>query len=52
MAQIMQNDFEVLSNKFIHKDSLVKLLNSGAKILAEIGYTTILSIINNVCNPK
>ena len=37
MAQIMQEDFETLANKFISKDSLLKLLHSGTKVLAEIG---------------
>lgn len=33
----MQDDFENLANKFISKESLIKLLHSGTKVLAEIG---------------
>lgn len=53
MAQSMQNDFEQISYKFIQKgESLLKLLNNGSKILAEIGNQTIVSIITNVYAPK
>ena len=37
----MGNDFETLALKFITKDSLIKLLHSGTKVLAEIGFATI-----------
>lgn len=52
MAQTMQNDFEQLSLKYVSKDSLLKLLHSGSKVLAEIGHSTILAILHNVCAPK
>jgi hypothetical protein len=52
MAQIMQDDFELLANKFISKDSLLKLLHNGNKVLAEIANQTIVAILNNVCAPK
>jgi hypothetical protein len=48
----MQNDFESLATKLIHKESLLKLLQSGTKVLAEIGNATIVAILNNVCCPK
>jgi hypothetical protein len=52
MAYCMGNDFENLGNKFITKDSLLKLLHSGTKVLAEIGFSTITIIIENVCIPR
>jgi len=34
------------------KDSLIKLVHSGTKVLAEIGNQTISTILNYVCVPK
>jgi phage shock protein PspC (stress-responsive transcriptional regulator) len=48
----MRNDFEGLANKFLTKESLIKLLHCGTKVLAEIGFVTIIAIIENVCVPK
>ena len=52
LAQIMGEDFESLSLKFLSKDSLIKLLHSGTKMLAENGHQTILGVLHNVCVPK
>mmetsp|Transcript_43444 Transcript_43444/g.41904 ORF Transcript_43444/g.41904 Transcript_43444/m.41904 type:complete len:90 (+) Transcript_43444:393-662(+) len=38
--------------KLISKDSLLKLLHSGTKVLAEIGFQTISFLLANVCSPK
>lgn len=38
--------------KFVAKESLLKLLQSGTKVLAEIGNQTILSILYNVHIPR
>eukprot|EP00347_Sterkiella_histriomuscorum_P005558 403356151 len=52
MAQVMQNDFEPFVNKFISKDSLIKLLHNGTKVLAEVGNQTITALIYNTVAPK
>ncbi|CDW90677.1 clip-associating protein [Stylonychia lemnae] len=52
MAQVLQDDFEGIANKLITKDSLIKLVHCGTKVLAEIGNQTIISILNYVCVPK
>jgi len=53
MAQSMQNDFEQVAYKFLQKgESLIKLLHSGTKVLAEIANQTISTILTNVFAPK
>ena len=52
LAQCFGNDFEHLALKLITKEGLLKVLANGQKILADIGHTTILAIINHVCIPK
>lgn len=48
----MQSDFEPLAIKFMTKESLIKLLQSGTRVLAEIGNATIIAIIHNVCSSR
>ena len=44
----MGSYFETLALKFVDKASLIKLMNNGNKLLAEIGSQTIEAIINNL----
>jgi hypothetical protein len=48
----MGDDFEPLAMKFMSKESLIKLLHCGTRVLAEIGHQTILAILNSTCAPK
>ena len=52
LAEAMGNDFESSAFKLIGKDSLGKLMQNGTKILAEIGASTLIAIIKNVCSVK
>ena len=52
LAQSLGNDFDLLANKLISKDSLIKVLHNGNKVLAEVGFSTMESIICSVCIPK
>lgn len=38
--------------KFATKDSLIKLLHCGQKVLAEIANQSFIAILMNVCAPK
>ena len=52
LAQSFGNDFETLALKLVTKDSLLKVLHSGNKTLADHAHQSILGILNHVCVPK
>ena len=52
LAEAMGIDFESAAYKLLNKEALVKLIHSGKHILAEIGTSAIVSILNNVCSAK
>lgn len=52
LAEAMGADFESAAYKLLTKDGLIKLLHNGKHILAEIGFHTVVGILNNVCSIK
>lgn len=52
MAESLGDDFESAAYRLLTKDGLVKLVHAGKHILAEIGTTTIVGILRNVCSAK
>ena len=52
LAEAMGDDFEQAAYKLMSKEGLVKVMHSGTKILAEIGFNAIIGIMNNVCSTK
>ena len=36
----------------MQKEGLIKLMHSGTRILAEVGLTAVVGILNNVCSAK
>ena len=52
LAEAMGVDFESAAYKLLTKDGLIKLLHNGKHILAEIGFTTVVGILHNVCSVK
>ena len=51
-AEALGDDFESVAFRLVAKDALVKLCHAGKHILAEIGTTTILGILHNLCSAK
>ena len=52
LAEAMGIDFESAAYKLVNKDALIKLMHNGKHILAEIGTSSMISILNNVCSAK
>ena len=52
LAEAMGDDFEQAAFKLMSKEGLIKVIHSGTKILAEIGFNAIIGIMNNVCSAK
>ena len=52
LAEVMGLDFESAAYKLMTKDGLVKLMHYGKHILAEIGTSAVISILNNVYSVK
>lgn len=52
LAEALGEDFESAAYRLMTKDALVKLMHAGKHILAEIGTTTIVGILRNVCSAK
>jgi|TARA_B110000305_G_C19317702_1_gene577337 hypothetical protein len=52
LAQNLGNDFEMLALKLMTKDTLLKVLHTANKTLADHAHNSILSILNHVCVPK
>ena len=52
LAEAMNIEFEQTAFKLAAKETLGKLMHNGTKILAEIGASTLISIVINVCSIK
>lgn len=52
LAESLCVDFEAAAFRLITKDGLVKLMGAGKHILAEIGTTTIVGILRNICSAR
>ena len=52
IAESLGDEFESAAYRLITKDGLVKLMHAGKHILAEIGTSTIVGILRNVCSTK
>ena len=51
-AEALGDDFESAAFRLVAKDALVKLCHAGKHILAEIGTSTIIGILFNICSAK
>ena len=51
-AESLGDEFESAAFRLVTKDALVKLCHAGKHILAEIGTSTIVGILFNVCSSK
>ncbi|CDW87981.1 clip-associating protein [Stylonychia lemnae] len=52
MAEVMQDQFEILAQRFIHPNSLIKLVQNANKIISEHGHLCIIAILHNVVSAK
>mmetsp|Transcript_13087 Transcript_13087/g.17721 ORF Transcript_13087/g.17721 Transcript_13087/m.17721 type:complete len:106 (+) Transcript_13087:655-972(+) len=52
LAETLGEDFESAAYRMLTKDGLVKLMHAGKHILAEIGTSTVIGILRNVCSTK
>lgn len=52
LAEALGDDFESAAFRFMTKDAIVKLMNAGKHILAEIGTNTVIGILRNICSTK
>ena len=52
MAEIFGNEIEILAEKLIQKDSLLKLINCATKLMSDAGHKCIFSIIQSVISHK
>jgi len=52
LAEALGDEFESAAFRLLTKDALIKLIHAGKHILAEIGTTTIIGILRNVCSSK
>lgn len=52
MAVVLGNDLDQIAERFISINSLLKVVLSGSRILAEAGHEAILAILQNVVCPK
>ena len=52
LAEALGDDFESAAFRFMTKDAIVKLMNAGKHILAEIGTNTVIGILRNICSVK
>lgn len=52
LAEALGDDFESAAFRLFANNALLKLMHAGKHILAEIGTSTVLGILHNVCSSK
>jgi hypothetical protein len=52
MAEVLQDEFEALSMKFISTNSLIRLVQNANKLISEHGHICILAILYNVVSSR
>jgi len=48
----MAFEFESIGFKLLGKDSLIKLLHNGNKMLAEIGHSSVICMLHNIVSSR
>ena len=52
LAEALGDDFESAAYRLLANNALMRLMQAGKHILAEIGTSTVLGILHNVCSAK